>query len=804
MAVSALILPDTDAEPGKLTTASGQFEDLGGRITGTGGSLHAEIRKGATTFSDLIADPIRDLAEKNKSSWQKAVQGSTWGAAVTAAWSENVTEFRTRRQEILDRWTAAAAADFGVTMDVTQPGMAEAKAAERFNAEVDEKGAAVKGELMREFQRVWNKLEEDAGERTTELKAGPTKATLATLVDTGALGWAGFNLWGAKSPTPLDGAAGKALADKINAALKRGEAPSAADMANFNALLAHAAYLQKNGGTLSAGERAFLSSLFSGLDRKDMNKNFSNLITPGWLDAIKDKAAADGLRAALGNGLLALSDERLGGGYDQLPEGVREILDAEQREGMNKGDWGLGLSGLAGLLAATGGKYAAVKLQGGAEFSALTTIRITQNLTDINIARDEKLALGALEAAFRNPRGAGDILTGKYDDITGYGKDTNEWMMRELWGRKWPDDGKTVAGLIDWIPGALDSKDPGLSELAAKSAFEVYTTTTNVEKTRWDESAFQWMTDGFGRVGSDPAAPLASRNPFVTGAIGDLIGHDLDDVFGDAKDGVETRLDGGKISLDWETRERLFEIAMADKGTADRLGKAIYADIIKEAGGIENWSPGEGQGFGSKNGTLANLLDAGLARLQADTGDGLNDATDAAKAAKDEQRVVRWANMGAAVLKEAVLAIPGVDKAGDMTKLGTKVFFELAKTAPGSAHTEGWWNLRETGTGISGEKAVPGFASLNGQVYRSVLEGSGAGYGDIEKHFNALDERLRGDLRMDDLIQRDGTLREWSEIDPERRRAASAIYYDTMTDRERAVVDQYLETFRGERDEGNK
>lgn len=797
MAVSPLVLPDTDAEPGKLTAAAGRFEDLGGRITGTGGDLHSQIRTGATSFSELIAGPIRNLADVNKASWQKAVQGSTWGAAVTTAWSGNVTEFRERREELMARWTAAANADFGVTLDAAQPGMAEVKAAERFNTEVDEKAAGVRGEIMREFQRAWNKLEQDASERTTELKSGPTKATLATLMETGALGWAGFNLWGAKSPTPLDGGEGKKLADRINAALKRGELPSAADLANLNALMAHAAFLQKNGGKLSGDELDFLRNLYRGLDRKDTA--FSNLIRPNWLEVDgADPADVARVKATLANGLLALSDEDLGGGYDQLPVGIREILDDSPKEGMDKGDWGLGLSGLAGLMAATGGKYAAVKLKGGTEFSALATIRVSENMTEIGLAKDEKLARGLLDVAFRNDKAAGGILTGKYDGETEYGKDTAEFVMRSLWSRDWGDQGKTVAGLVDWIPDAMDGKDPAMRALAQKSAFEVYTTVTNTERTRWDESAFEWMTDGFGRAGSDPAAPLATRNPYVTNAFGDMIGHDLDDVFGAPSEGVKNGFENGRTTLDWETRERLFQIALADEKTADNLGKAVYARVIADAGGIENWSTGEAGAYGEKNGTLARLLDGGVARLDGDTGDGLNDAADATAAAKNDQRITRWANMGAAVLKEVVLAVPGVDKAGDLTKLGTKVFFELGKTGPGTAQTEGWWTSRDSGT-TGGGATVPDWSGLHGQIARSAVEGGGLDPEVLKRSIAGLDETTRNGLQYDDLVGRDGRLRAWDDIPPEQRRAASAAYLDTLPKDDQAAIDKYMDMLLGER-----
>ena len=368
MAIPTLTLKDTDAEPGRLWTASLDFEDLGGRITGTGDDLHGSIRSGAKEFSDLIAEPIRDLADKNKGSWEKAVKGATWGAAVTSAWSTNVTEFRERRRELETRWAVALGSDFGVTMDQTQPGMAEVKAAERFNKEVDAAAATEHAAIMADFAKIWRKLESDAGERTNELKAGPTKATLATLMDTGALGWAGYNLWREMSPTPLDGDDGRRLADRINAALKNGELPSAADMANFNALLAHAAYLQKNGGKLSAGEVAFLRTLYNGLDKKGPYKDLSNLVDPAWYNSPGlDPEAVERFKAGIGNGLLALSDEDLGGGYDLLPGGIREILDDQEGDpdGFSAGEWGLGLSGLAGVMAATGGKFAVERLKGG-------------------------------------------------------------------------------------------------------------------------------------------------------------------------------------------------------------------------------------------------------------------------------------------------------------------------------------------------------------------------------------------------------------------------------------------------------
>ncbi|MEV0646883.1 hypothetical protein AB0I28_16620 [Phytomonospora sp. NPDC050363] len=797
MVVPALNLKDTDAEPGRLSTAALDFEDLGGRITGTGGSLHTQIRSGAKEFSDLIAEPIRDLAEKNRNSWQSAVQGATWGAAVTSAWSGNVTEFRERRKELLTRWSAGQVGDFGVTMDQAQPGMAEVKAAERFHKEVDAAAEAEHTAIMGEFRKIWQKLETDAGERTAELKSGPNKTTLATLMDTGALGWAGFNLWGAQSPTPLDGGDGTALAKKFLRYLKDGELPPGSTWADFNALMAHAAFLQKNGGKLTAGEREFLSEFYEYLNREGREDRTSQLFRHEFWNGEEGGE----LRALMGNGLLALSDEKIGGGIEYLPGEVRQTLENGEFEHdpLHKdGPW-LGLVPLAGLVAAAGGVHAKVRLKGGKDFSALMTLRLTESVDGLGRGEDLELARQALSVVFRNDEAKGALLTGEYDDAARFGEHTPEAVMRNLFGADWGDDGKTAAGLIDWIPDGMDSKDDKFRDLATRSAFSVYTTITNPEPTIWKTSALEWATDGFGKVGSDPAAPMASRNPAVAGALGDMIGHDLDEVFAASAEGAKNGLKGGEITLDWDTRERLFQIAMADKSTADTLGKTIYAQVINEAGGVEKWSPGEAGGYGEKNGTLTRLLDEGLARLKADTGEGLNEAADAAKGAKDDQRIVRWGNMGAAVLKEAVLAVPGVDRGSDALKLGTKILFELAKTAPGAANTEGWWMQHESGTGISGEASAPGFSSFNGQVTRAAVDGGGVTVAGLGKSLDALDDKVRGGLEIGGLVGDDGKLREWKDIAPDQRRAATAVFTDVLTEAEREALNKYVFNITGER-----
>jgi hypothetical protein len=146
--------------------------------------------------------------------------------------------------------------------------------------------------------------------------------------------------------------------------------------------------------------------------------------------------------------------------------------------------------------------------------------------------------------------------------------------------------------------------------------------------------------------------------------------------------------------------------------------------------------------------------------------------------------------------------IPGVDKGADALKLGTKIFFELAKTGPGAASAEGWWTVRESGTGIAGEASVPGYSSFNGQITRSVADGAGVGHDDLAKSIAGLDSRLRGDLTVDDLVNRDGTLRDWEDIPADKRRAASSAYLDTLPGDDREALSKYIEVLTGERNWG--
>jgi len=603
---------ETKANEAVVRANSEQLFGLAGRITGRGTDLKGTIDKGAMEFSSLVADPIESVNGDNAKVWQEGTQASFFGGTVLGQWAGEVETFTTALEALEERYRTGLNKIFEI--GTGGPGEGAASTG-RLQAQDN-----LEAELTREATRLREAFDSDTEKRGGQMANGPTPEVLKELVTDGDMGWAGWNLWGAKAPVPLDAKDGEKLAEMLAAKLRDGDKLTDADrelLIQLQALAGHALWMQKNGGDLTKNELGFLKALYNGLDtdKRGYEKPFHGdsllLQIPGWL---KDGGYSEGdielVQEALGGGLLAVSDEGIGGGFGMLPSDVQNILNAEVDPDFHDIPAGEGAEGfwrnqfvpLAALLGA-----APATIKGGMEMSAKLTLRSAEYSSMLDETEDIEPLQDLLDVSTRNHEANRAILEGGYRNEK-YGADTPEFVLRQLFGKQdWTDKGEAASSLIDWIPESAKSEDAYERELAGYSAAALIDITTNTtESSHFKDTAFEFFTNAGGEIGDDKAAPMGQRNPFVAQAMGEVAGTYLDS-WGkfDPGKGLTTEWSLGHLSVDHNDRSRFFQLIAADPTARGRLGDDILAQLAMNAGDMVR--AGEGS---AADGIRGDLRDA--------------------------------------------------------------------------------------------------------------------------------------------------------------------------------------------------
>lgn len=623
---------ETKADDAVVRANSEQLYGLAGRITGRGSDLKSTINKGAMEFSSLVADPIESVNGKNAKVWQEGTQASFFGGTVLGGWAGEVKTFKEALEALEERYRT----ELGKIFEIGTGGPGEGAASTgRLQRQEN-----LEAELTREATRLREAFDSDTEKRGAQMSSGPTPEVLKALVTDGDMGWAGWNLWGAASPVPLNAAEGAKLAAMLRTKILNGDKLTDADrelLIQLQALTGHALWMQKNGGDLSKNELAYLKTFYEGMsgDMAGLGEAGRGLNPNGMLwnveDWMKNQNLAEDdvelIRETLGGGILALSDEGIGGGLGELPEQIQWMVNQEASGTYIDGhtytasafesNW----MPIAGMLGA-----ATFGLKGGLEFSGKTTLRMAEYTERVGWDEGVVGMQDILGASTRNHEANATLLSGGYRNI--YGEDTPEYVLRNLFGNGWKDDGKAAAGLIDWIPEASTGSDSYERYLAGDASASLIDIMTNTEKNGdWDESAFQFFTDSGGHIGDDKHSPLGAENPLIAQAMGDVASNYLRS-FGeyDNGDAWNTEYTGDHLRVDENDRTRFFQLVAGDPTARARLGDAIIAqaysnsmDMVKGGDGVSGQLPAQsGRLLGYYNAAVTNNMFDKVAGLEGD------------------------------------------------------------------------------------------------------------------------------------------------------------------------------------------
>ena len=469
--------PLCDIDAGKLDQVAEDILDVVSRITGMSGDMEELFNGAAMEFSELIAEDIQSAANENHSAWTTALASCwhVWG--VLTKWSTDVKRYKENIEDLQEEWDTAVGNNFGFELD---------------DAAAFETRRALAGSLNGRAQGYWETLEGEAEDNSANLQGGPTVANLRELIDTGVLGFAAYNATRQVMYYPSTFDTGERDAENLLKYLTGEKEPDDEYyrlLAQLSALNSLAADARRNGEDLREYELEYLEEFYAALDQ-EMDGGVVSLPEEIGEDHLSGEQR-ENLLGTLGDGLLTLSDERTGGGYDALPESVRDVVEGPDMSGDSTGrgalnlldDWRDQAAGLEQLF-----MYTDEDLEGGVELSTRlmqTASREIDILSGPGGGSDDSTISGLLDVATRNEDANYVILTGEYPpgvdaDLPWTGENAEELRnqtLERLYSHDWGDDGEAVRGITDWLvegPADGDTDTDGvLRETAMMSLMEL-------------------------------------------------------------------------------------------------------------------------------------------------------------------------------------------------------------------------------------------------------------------------------------------------------------------------------------------
>ncbi|TCC37478.1 hypothetical protein E0H75_40795 [Kribbella capetownensis] len=461
-------------------------------------------------------------------------------------------------------------------------------------------------------------------------------------------------------------------------------------------------------GRLSPDDLLFLQSFYTGLGKDvykvpDYLKDDKNWIAPTRTTympgeivptAIDAKTRA-ALAASVVGGLLTLSDERRGGGWNRLPEFVREAASDPWHYPMSTSAMGgQKAQELAAFLANSNGQD-----QAGTVLSkrlAITVSESAEALRSIHPPVNDEIGKTFLTLAGRNEKAMHDLLTnqgmgvpadGDADVFAGY-KGAKEFLT-PLVTYAWSDDGKAASSVFDWIADAKQSTDPQRRTLATEAMQGLVTTLADPAvlnqalDTEWSgreavgvvnpeiARSLAHDTAAFLKEFSDPAADL-----FTTDAKG--------------------MTDGQKVTA------RFFTLVATDPTAAEALAASIYrynVDGIHD----ELAHPGHVLDHAHRAAQLDIMLDSALNNVALERTDDKELAAAEANAIRGKALGIVSQFLGKGTdqllgeVKKELPSIPGVDPVDIADRiLGRFIGSDTEPVEPQQIKTEGL-NTRATG-----------------------------------------------------------------------------------------------------------
>ncbi|PDP85123.1 hypothetical protein CQJ94_24300 [Glycomyces fuscus] len=479
-----------------LQSQQQRFDEMYSNICGKSATYNAVANTTATEFSELVSEDIMAAVEENEEAWSSALAACIHAVGVVSTYRVAVQNYNNRTDEIEENFRHDIA-----------------------GAETDSEKQASVDKYQPQADEAWASLEEQAAVVSDMLADGPTPEHIRTLTEAGHLGDVPggilYVVTGDEDyfavPPGMDGSEiGETIqlaAEGDEAALERLDE----NLALMNAFMSYVARKQESGGQFTERELEILNDLNAHLNDADASESSGQGTTSGsnldaqeheFFDSIEairgsehlSQEQRDQLLAVIGGSVLAASDERMGGAYENLPEVVRDTIEGPRMHSptseLSNGyspDWARDFESLTEMFESanqTAKEETGHPLQGGTELSAhaIGTVAGAVESTDTGGAAEETLRT-MLEFATQNTDANYTILTGEYPDGESYrhpvefvgpgsqaGTDEAA-LVAALFSHDWDHGGEAVRGLTDWIAEDGGSGDDTIKERADR-AFE--------------------------------------------------------------------------------------------------------------------------------------------------------------------------------------------------------------------------------------------------------------------------------------------------------------------------------------------
>ncbi|WP_444962140.1 TPR repeat region-containing protein [Nocardiopsis sp. M1B1] len=491
-----------DSKP--VYDCAADLEILNARVLGRADDLNGSFDSAAGEFTDVIAWDVRSLSEEDLQNWRDAAVSVTYAASAAERWGDVVKAFHDERDAQITEWESSRTAKENAVPSKYQDDHITASHPQadgflwtdwgagdeaRCRALYDELVTVQEGLISRE-QTNWQKLQDGAEEIRTMLEQGPTPENVRKLMDSGNASWAFLNLDPSRYSSLIDDSEltpenAEQYADEL-AAYWSGDKPLDDRYHEMMLVLTMvgtgARQNQQDGTQLSPEEIAFLEEFYAQLEepyRRD-GAGAGIMVYPELMaeSDMSDEEREDAL-GVLGNGLLALSDPALGGGYDNLPESFRYAVegswinpDAENKLPGTPVSMGMDMKALSAFM-----EHTDEGLQGGYGLSTnlhLTTGAFLDAWGDDpdpdGVLPDSEQVSHIIDVASRNTDANYYMLTGDHlNGEEGVDHGDEDLRTRALEGtltHEWHDDGRTARQLTDWLAEDIHSEDPDVRQRA--------------------------------------------------------------------------------------------------------------------------------------------------------------------------------------------------------------------------------------------------------------------------------------------------------------------------------------------------
>ncbi|MET9709955.1 hypothetical protein ACFW3Z_18500 [Nocardiopsis alba] len=613
---------DFEGRPDALYDCAADLEVLNARVLGRADDLGGSFDSAAQQFTDLIAWDIKGQSEEDVQRWRDAAVSVTFAASMTEMWADAVKSFHDERDAQVTAWSgsksekqaAVPSAYQGKTITSTYPevdgflwtdwGAGDEKRCRELYNELD----SIREGLETRETTNWDKLQEAAEEIRGMLEQGPTPDNIAKLIEAGNANWAFLSLDPSRYSSLIDDI--DFTPEKAEEYARELQAYWSGDkplddryqelMLVMSMLGTSARQHQQNGTRFESEEIEFLEEFYRQLEEPYLRDGagIGIMIYPE-LMAESDMSAAEREQALgiLGDGLLALSDPDLGGGYDQLPQSFRYAVegpwlntDAENKLPGTPVSMGSDMKAVSAFL-----EHTDENLQAG--YGLSTNLHLSTGAfldawgdqvpdPDGVMASPEQIS-HLIDVASRNKDSNYYMLTGEHlnpESGVEYGdKDLRTKALEGTLTYEWHDDGSTARQMTDWLAEDVHSEDPETSRRAG-DAFAGFMRTltdpdmhdalvnTGVDVTEGDN---EYSDASFTQFNGQLADSLAD---IFDAHIYSFANSDVLENGSNAVEGIEDfDPDNNYVRMGPEERAMYMQLLMGDDETAGRIVNSVDA-----------------------------------------------------------------------------------------------------------------------------------------------------------------------------------------------------------------------------------